>query len=85
MKSKHVSISNKFYFKLIAEQLNVYLRCVTEIECKDKWLHQSSDLDYCTDYGNVLGQGHYSCHFCCTEDGCNSKLVPQKSTWYTKS
>nr|XP_011451382.2 serine-rich adhesin for platelets isoform X2 [Crassostrea gigas]XP_011451383.2 serine-rich adhesin for platelets isoform X2 [Crassostrea gigas]XP_034336700.1 serine-rich adhesin for platelets isoform X2 [Crassostrea gigas] len=65
--------------------VQIFKRCVTEIECKDKWLHQSSDLDYCTDYGNVLGQGHYSCHFCCTEDGCNSKLVPQKSTWYTKS
>ncbi|XP_065941167.1 uncharacterized protein [Magallana gigas] len=65
--------------------VQIFKRCVTEIECKDKWLHQSSDLDYCTDYGNVLGQGHYSCHFCCTEDGCNTKLVPQKSTWYTKS
>lgn len=63
---------------------NLYKRCVTEEECRDKWLHQTSDLEYCTNYGNVLAEGHYSCHFCCTSDGCNSNQIPDKSTLYIK-
>uniref|UniRef100_K1R499 Uncharacterized protein n=1 Tax=Magallana gigas TaxID=29159 RepID=K1R499_MAGGI len=59
-----------------------FARCVTEDECRNKWLHQTSDLEHCTNYGNVLVEGHYSCHFCCTSDGCNSKQIPDKSTLY---
>nr|XP_022343407.1 tenascin-like isoform X2 [Crassostrea virginica] len=63
----------------------IYKRCVTKAECIDKWLHQTSDLDSCLKYGNVLTQGSYSCHFCCVSDGCNSAEVPDKSTWYSIS
>nr|XP_034336678.1 integumentary mucin C.1 isoform X8 [Crassostrea gigas] len=64
---------------------SIYKRCVTEDECRNKWLHQTSDLEHCTNYGNVLVEGHYSCHFCCTSDGCNSKQIPDKSTLYIKA
>ncbi|XP_078311135.1 uncharacterized protein LOC111136671 isoform X3 [Crassostrea virginica] len=63
----------------------IYKRCVTKAECIDKWLHQTSDLDSCLKYGNVLTQGSYSCHFCCVSDGCNSAQVPEKSSWYSIS
>ncbi|XP_061171438.1 uncharacterized protein LOC133180968 [Saccostrea echinata] len=62
-----------------------YKRCVTEQECRNKWLHQSSDLEYCINYGSVPMSGQYSCHFCCVEDGCNAGQVPEKSTFYTKA
>ncbi|XP_052686366.1 uncharacterized protein LOC128165644 isoform X4 [Crassostrea angulata] len=62
----------------------IYKRCVTEEECRNKWLHQTSDLEHCTNYGNVLVEGSFSCHFCCTSDGCNSKQIPSKSTLYIK-
>ncbi|XP_052721728.1 integumentary mucin C.1-like, partial [Crassostrea angulata] len=63
----------------------IFKRCVTEEECRNKWLHQTSDLEHCTNYGNVLVEGHYSCHFCCTSDGCNSNQIPEKSTLYIKA
>ncbi|XP_065941335.1 uncharacterized protein [Magallana gigas] len=63
----------------------IFKRCVTEEECRNKWLHQTSDLEHCTNYGNVLVEGHYSCHFCCTSDGCNSNQIPEKSTLYVKA
>ncbi|XP_062601101.1 uncharacterized protein LOC134262785 [Saccostrea cucullata] len=62
-----------------------YKRCVTEEECRNKWLHQTSDLEYCTNYGNVPMTGQYSCHFCCVTDECNAGQVPDKSTYYTKA
>ncbi|XP_034304454.2 uncharacterized protein [Magallana gigas] len=62
----------------------IYKRCVTEEECRNKWLHQTSHLEPCTNYGNVLLEGSFSCHFCCTSDGCNSKQIPNKSTLYIK-
>nr|XP_034336663.1 thrombospondin-1 isoform X4 [Crassostrea gigas] len=63
---------------------SIYKRCVTEEECRNKWLHQTSNLEHCTNYGNVLVRGHYSCHFCCTSDGCNSKQIPDNSSLYIK-
>ncbi|XP_052673055.1 integumentary mucin C.1-like isoform X2 [Crassostrea angulata] len=63
----------------------IFKRCVREEECRNKWLHQTSDLEHCTNYGNVLVEGHYSCHFCCTSDGCNSNQIPEKSTLYIKA
>eukprot|EP00105_Crassostrea_gigas_P029214 XP_011451073.1 PREDICTED: integumentary mucin C.1 [Crassostrea gigas] len=63
----------------------IFKRCVKEEECRNKWLHQTSDLEHCTNYGNVLVEGHYSCHFCCTSDGCNSNQIPEKSTLYIKA
>lgn len=62
----------------------IFKRCVTEEECRNKWLHQTSDLEHCTNYGNVVVEGHYICHFCCTSDGCNSNQIPDKSTVYIK-
>ncbi|XP_078334015.1 uncharacterized protein LOC144625706 [Crassostrea virginica] len=62
-----------------------FKRCVTELECRNKWLHQTSDLDHCTDYGNTIVNGQFSCHFCCTSDGCNSGQVPDKPTLYIKA
>ncbi|XP_078334029.1 uncharacterized protein LOC144625721 [Crassostrea virginica] len=63
---------------------STYKRCVTEVECANKWLHQTSDLDQCINYGNVIDDGQFSCHFCCTSDGCNSGQIPDKSTFYIK-
>ncbi|XP_061166710.1 uncharacterized protein LOC133175614 [Saccostrea echinata] len=62
-----------------------YKRCVTEEECRNKWFHQTSDLEYCTNYGSVPMTGQYNCHFCCVSDGCNAGQVPDKSTFYSKA
>ncbi|XP_048731534.2 uncharacterized protein LOC125648466 [Ostrea edulis] len=64
---------------------NIYKRCVTEHECRYKWLQQTSDLEYCMKYGDVPMTGPYSCHFCCVSDGCNAGLIPDKSNYYSKA
>ncbi|XP_062601098.1 integumentary mucin C.1-like [Saccostrea cucullata] len=62
-----------------------FKRCVSEQECRNKWLHQTSDLDYCLQYGSVPMSGQYSCHFCCVGDGCNAGQIPDKSTYYSRA
>ncbi|XP_056009490.1 uncharacterized protein LOC125680118 [Ostrea edulis] len=63
---------------------NIYKRCVSRNTCSTQWLSQSSDKDRCTRFGQVPVSGQYNCHFCCTEDGCNTRIVPDHSTLYTQ-
>ncbi|XP_062592553.1 uncharacterized protein LOC134253995 [Saccostrea cucullata] len=62
-----------------------FKRCVSEQECRNKWLHQTSDLDYCLQYGSVPMSGQYTCHFCCVGDGCNAGQIPDNSTYYSRA
>ncbi|XP_069121432.1 mucin-13-like isoform X2 [Argopecten irradians] len=55
---------------------NVYKACVDETTCMNKWLAFSSDNDYCLYYGKVSIAGKYQCHFCCTDDSCNTDIYP---------
>ncbi|XP_076091453.1 uncharacterized protein LOC143063282 [Mytilus galloprovincialis] len=64
--------------------VDVFKRCVDLATCEKKWITESADLDYCKRYGVVRNPYAFSCHFCCTEDKCNSMLVPNTTTWYTK-
>ncbi|XP_062619923.1 SCO-spondin-like isoform X1 [Saccostrea cucullata] len=63
----------------------VFKRCVNEAVCRTQWLSQTSDQDYCVQYGKVVVSDMFSCHFCCTSDECNQGLVPDSSTFYTGS
>ncbi|XP_071154109.1 uncharacterized protein [Mytilus edulis] len=65
--------------------VDVFKRCVDLATCEKKWITESADLDYCKRYGVVKNPYAFSCHFCCTEDKCNSMLVPNTTTWYTKT
>ncbi|XP_062598783.1 uncharacterized protein LOC134260216 [Saccostrea cucullata] len=62
----------------------VFKRCVNETVCRTQWLSQTSDQDHCTQFGKVLVNGAYSCHFCCTSDECNQGLLPGSTTLYTR-
>nr|XP_011433243.2 mucin-5AC isoform X1 [Crassostrea gigas] len=64
---------------------HIYKRCVNRQTCETDWLAQTSDQDHCTRFGQVLTSGEFSCHFCCRGDGCNTRLVPDHSTFYTKT
>ncbi|XP_056012746.1 uncharacterized protein LOC130052300 isoform X2 [Ostrea edulis] len=64
--------------------VKIYKRCVDETVCRNQWLSQTSDQDHCTNYGNVAISRDFSCHFCCTSDGCNQGLLPKTSTLYVK-
>ncbi|CAC5398067.1 unnamed protein product [Mytilus coruscus] len=65
--------------------VDVFKRCVDLATCEKKWITESADLDYCKRYGVVKNPYAFSCHFCCTQDKCNSMLVPNATTWYTKT
>lgn len=62
---------------------NIYKRCVSKQVCESEWLSQTSDQDHCVNLGLVIYSGEFTCHFCCTGDGCNARLVPDQSTFYT--
>ncbi|XP_052674585.1 mucin-3A-like isoform X3 [Crassostrea angulata] len=72
---------------VVHEQGNVktFKRCVNETVCRNLWMSQTSDQDHCTNYGNVMVSGDYSCHYCCTTDRCNRGLIPDPSTYYIKA
>ncbi|XP_076091462.1 uncharacterized protein LOC143063290 [Mytilus galloprovincialis] len=65
--------------------VDVFKRCVDLATCENKWITESAGLDYCKHYGVVKNLDAHSCHFCCTQDKCNSMLVPNATTWYTKT
>ncbi|VDI31637.1 Hypothetical predicted protein [Mytilus galloprovincialis] len=65
--------------------VDVFKRCVDLATCENKWKIESAGLNYCQHYGEVQNPDAYSCHFCCTQDKCNSMLVPNATTWYTKT
>ncbi|GFN81114.1 succinate dehydrogenase [ubiquinone] flavoprotein subunit, mitochondrial [Plakobranchus ocellatus] len=62
----------------------IYKRCVDETECRNKWFKESSDTNECAYYdprGSVASD--LTCHFCCTEDGCNRSTKPAGNTLWT--
>ncbi|XP_061186849.1 uncharacterized protein LOC133194969 [Saccostrea echinata] len=63
----------------------IYKRCVDELTCRNEWLAQTSDQDRCLKYAEGALPGQYTCHFCCTTDGCNSKIVPEAKYFYSTS
>ncbi|XP_071154110.1 uncharacterized protein [Mytilus edulis] len=65
--------------------MDVFKRCVDLATCENKWKIESAGLNYCKPSGLVQNPHAYSCHFCCTQDKCNSMLVPNATTWYTKT
>nr|XP_022323939.1 uncharacterized protein LOC111124923 [Crassostrea virginica] len=64
---------------------DMYKRCVNETVCKTLWLAHTSDQDHCMQYDSAVPSWDLTCHFCCTSNGCNQGLIPQKSTLYTAS
>uniref|UniRef100_A0A8W8NAX7 Uncharacterized protein n=1 Tax=Magallana gigas TaxID=29159 RepID=A0A8W8NAX7_MAGGI len=67
------------------DSVAIYKRCVDELTCRNEWMAQSSDQDRCLRYGEGAVPGQYTCHYCCTVDGCNSKIVPEAKTFYSTS
>ncbi|XP_052680451.1 uncharacterized protein LOC128161222 isoform X6 [Crassostrea angulata] len=63
----------------------IYKRCVDELTCRNEWMAQSSDQDRCLRYAEGAVPGQYTCHYCCTVDGCNSNIVPEARTFYSTS
>nr|XP_034333337.1 uncharacterized protein LOC109619325 isoform X2 [Crassostrea gigas] len=63
----------------------IYKRCVDELTCRNEWMAQSSDQDRCLRYAEGAVPGQYTCHYCCTVDGCNSNIVPEAKTFYSTS
>ena len=60
-------------------------RCVDEVTCLNEWMAQTSDQDRCLRYAEGAVPGQYTCHYCCTTDGCNSKIVPEAKYFYKSS
>ncbi|XP_061186877.1 uncharacterized protein LOC133195001 [Saccostrea echinata] len=67
------------------DSVAIYKRCVDELTCRNEWLAQTSDQDRCLKYAEGALPGQYTCHFCCTADGCNSKIVPEAKYFYSTS
>ncbi|XP_048730879.2 tenascin-like isoform X2 [Ostrea edulis] len=65
------------------DSVAIYKRCVDELTCRNEWLAQTSDQDRCLKYAEGALPGKYTCHYCCTADGCNSKVVPESKYFYT--
>ncbi|XP_052680419.1 protein kinase C-binding protein NELL2-like isoform X2 [Crassostrea angulata] len=67
------------------DSVAIYKRCVDELTCRNEWMAQSSDQDRCLRYAEGAVPGQYTCHYCCTVDGCNSNIVPEARTFYSTS
>ncbi|XP_065939950.1 salivary glue protein Sgs-3 [Magallana gigas] len=65
------------------DSVAIYKRCVDELTCRNEWLTLSSDQDRCVRYAEGAVPGQYKCHYCCTVDGCNSKVVPEAKYLYS--
>ncbi|XP_078332806.1 uncharacterized protein LOC111126691 isoform X4 [Crassostrea virginica] len=66
-----------------SSEVSIYKRCVDELTCRNEWMAQTSDQDRCLRYAEGAVPGQYTCHYCCTTDGCNSNMVPDAKTFYT--
>ncbi|XP_078332788.1 uncharacterized protein LOC111099121 isoform X1 [Crassostrea virginica] len=67
------------------DSVAIYKRCVDEVTCLNEWMAQTSDQDRCLRYAEGAVPGQYTCHYCCTTDGCNSKIVPEAKYFYSSS
>nr|XP_022344257.1 uncharacterized protein LOC111137196 isoform X1 [Crassostrea virginica] len=67
------------------DSVAIYKRCVDEVTCLNEWIAQTSDQDRCLRYAEGAVPGQYTCHYCCTTDGCNSNIVPEAKYFYSSS